>query len=117
MMEGREVFKFAVTTMVEASKQVVEAAGFRISDIDLFIPHQANDRIIQAAARSLGIPSERIYVNVDRYGNLSTASPPVALCEAVEEGRIKVGDLVLLVAFGAGLSWAAMLLRWHPGLA
>ena len=117
MMEGREVFKFAVTTMVEASRQVVEAAGFRIPDIDLFIPHQANDRIIQAAARSLGIPSEKIYVNVDRYGNLSAASPPVALCEAVEQGRVKVGDLVLLVAFGAGLSWAAMLLRWHPGLA
>jgi len=113
-MEGREVFKFAVTVMPKVSRQAVEAAGLQISDIDLFIPHQANDRIIQAAARSLGIPSEKVYVNVDRYGNLSAASPIVALCEAVEEGRIKEGDLVVLVAFGAGLSWAAVVLRWQP---
>lgn len=112
-MEGRDVFKFAVTVMPEATRQAVEAAGLQLSDIDLFIPHQANDRIIQAAARSLGIPSEKVYVNVDRYGNLSAASPAVALCEAVEEGRIKEGDLVVLVAFGAGLSWAAVVLRWQ----
>ena len=116
LMEGREVFKFAVTTMAEASRQVLKEVGLQLSDIDLFIPHQANDRIIQAAAKSLGIPREKVYINVDRYGNLSAASPPVALCEAVEEGRIKEGDLVLLVAFGAGFSWAAMLLRWSPRL-
>ncbi len=114
IMEGREVFKFAVTVIPKASRQAVEAAGLQISDIDLFIPHQANDRIIQAAARSLGIPSEKLFVNVDRYGNLSAASPVVALCEAVEEGRIKQGDLVVLVAFGAGLSWGAVVLRWQP---
>ncbi len=114
IMEGREVFKFAVTTMAEASRQVVKDAGLQISDIDLFIPHQANDRIIQAAARSLGIPSEKVFVNLEHYGNLSAASPAVALCEAVEQGRLKAGDLVILVAFGAGLSWAAMVLRWQP---
>ena len=116
-MEGREVFKFAVTTMAQASRQVIKEVGLQLSDIDLFIPHQANDRIIQAVARSLDIPREKVYINVDRYGNLSAASPPVALCEAVEEGRIKESDLVLLVAFGAGFSWAAMLLRWSPGRA
>ena len=107
-MEGREVFKFAVTTMAEASRQVVKEVGLQLSDIDLFIPHQANDRIIQAAAKSLDIPREKVYINVDRYGNLSAASPPVALCEAVEEGRIKEGDLVLLVAFGAGFPWSSV---------
>ena len=113
-MEGKDVFKFAITTMPEASRQAVEAAGLQISDIDLFIPHQANTRIIDSAAKSLGIPSEKVFVNVDRYGNLSSASPAVALCEAVEEGRLKEGDLVVLVAFGAGLSWAATVLRWQP---
>lgn len=113
-MEGREVFKFAVTTMAEVSRQAIDAAGLQLSDIDLFIPHQANDRIIQSASKSLGIPSEKVFVNVDRYGNLSAASPSVALCEAVEEGRIKDGDLIVLVAFGAGLSWAAVVLRWQP---
>lgn len=113
-MEGREVFKFAVTTMAEVSRQAIDAAGLQLSDINLFIPHQANDRIIQSASKSLGIPSEKVFVNVDRYGNLSAASPSVALCEAVEEGRIKDGDLIVLVAFGAGLSWAAVVLRWQP---
>lgn len=114
-MEGREVFRFAVTMMAEASRQVIDAADLQVSDIDLFIPHQANTRIIQAAAKSLGIPSEKVFINVDRYGNLSAASPPLALCEAVEQGRIKGGDHVVLVAFGAGLSWAAIVLRWQPG--
>ena len=115
IMEGREVFRFAVTIMAEVSRQAIDAAGLQLSDIDLFIPHQANTRIIQAASKSLGIPSEKVFVNVDRCGNLSAASPPLALCEAVEEGRIKEGDLVVLVAFGAGLSWAAVVLRWQPG--
>lgn len=115
IMEGREVYRFAVTIMAEASRQAIDAAGLQLSDIDLFIPHQANTRIIQAASKSLGISSEKVFVNVDRYGNLSAASPPLALCEAVEEGRIKEGDLVVLVAFGAGLSWAAVVLRWQPG--
>ncbi len=112
-MNGREIFKAAVTSMAEASRQVIDAAGLQLSDIDLFIPHQANTRIIQAAARALGVPSEKVFVNVDRYGNLSAASTPLALCEAVEQGRIKAGDNVVLAAFGAGLTWAAMVLRWQ----
>ena len=114
-MEGREIFRFAVTRMADASRQVTDAAGLNISDVALLIPHQANTRIIQAVAKSLGIPSEKVFVNVDRYGNLSAASPPVALCEAIEEGRIKEGDNIVLAAFGAGLSWAAIVLRWQPG--
>jgi 3-oxoacyl-[acyl-carrier-protein] synthase-3 len=114
IMEGRGVFKFAVNAMAEASRQVIDAAGLTISDIDLFIPHQANNRITQAAIKALGIPSDRVFVNLDRYGNLSAASPAVALCEAVEQRRLNEGDLTVLVAFGAGLSWAAMVLRWHP---
>jgi len=112
-MAGREIFRFAVTMMAQASRQVMDAAGLNTSDIDLFIPHQANTRIIQAAAKSLGIPSEKVFVNVDRYGNLSAASPPLALCEAVEEGRVKEGDHIILVAFGAGLSWGAVALEWQ----
>lgn len=112
-MNGREIFRAAVTSMAEASKQVIESAGLQLSDIDLFIPHQANTRIIQAAARSLGIPNEKVFVNVDRYGNLSAASTPLALCEAMEQGRIKKGDYVVLAAFGAGLTWAAMVLQWQ----
>ncbi|MDY6907349.1 MAG: beta-ketoacyl-ACP synthase III [Chloroflexota bacterium] len=115
IMEGREVFKFAVTTMPEASRQAVQAAGLEISDIDLFIPHQANTRIIDSSAKGLGISADKVFVNVDRYGNLSAASCAVALCEAVEMGRLTPGDLVVLVAFGAGLSWAALVLRWQPG--
>jgi len=114
-MNGREIFKSAVVSMAEASKQVIDAAGLQISDIELFIPHQANIRIIQAAAKSLGIPSERVFVNVDWYGNLSAASTPLALCEAVEQGRLKEGDHVVLAAFGAGLTWAAMVLKWQAG--
>jgi len=113
-MNGREIFKSAVINMAEVSRQVINAASLQISDIDLFIPHQANTRIIQAAAKSLGVPSEKVFVNVDRYGNLSAASSPLALCEAVEQGRIKQGDHVVLAAFGAGLTWAAMVLRWQP---
>jgi 3-oxoacyl-[acyl-carrier-protein] synthase-3 len=113
-MEGREVFRFAVNTLVESSKQVIKAAGLEVSDIDLFIPHQANQRITQAAIKALNIPSEKVFVNLDRYGNLSAASAVVALCEAAEQGRLKEGDYVTLVAFGAGLSWAAMVLRWQP---
>jgi len=114
IMEGRKVFKFAVTAMAEASRQVIDAAGLNISDIDLFIPHQANSRITQAAIKALDIPNDKVFVNLDRYGNLSAASPAVALCEAVEQRRLKEGDLVVLVAFGAGLSWAAMVLHWQP---
>lgn len=113
-MDGREVFRFAVNAIVDYSRQAVEEAGLKISDIDLVIPHQANTRINEASlVKALGIPREKIFENIDRYGNMSSASPAVALCEAVEQGRLKKGDLVLLVAFGAGLSWAAAVLRWQ----
>jgi 3-oxoacyl-[acyl-carrier-protein] synthase-3 len=97
--------------MADVSRKAMAAVGLSISDIDLFIPHQANSRIIQATAKALGIPSEKVFVNVDRYGNISAASLPVALCEAAEEGRIKERDLVVLATAGAGLSWGAMLFR------
>ena len=116
VMDGREVYKFAVSAMADVSRKVVAAMGMDISDIDLFIPHQANSRIIQATARALGIPDEKVFVNVDRYGNISAASLPVALCEAAEEGRLREGDLVVLASAGAGLSWGAILLRWQAKL-
>ncbi|MFA5056161.1 MAG: beta-ketoacyl-ACP synthase III [Dehalococcoidia bacterium] len=113
-MDGSEVFRFAVNKLVDVAKQVVAAAGLKISDIDLLIPHQANQRITKAAMKTLHLSNEKVFMNLDRYGNLSAASEMVALCEAAEQGRLKDGDLVVLVAFGAGLSWAAMALRWQP---
>ena len=111
-MNGGEVFKLAVTRMAHASETVLKAAKLKISDVDCFIPHQANIRIIQAAAKRAGVPMDKVYVNVDRYGNTSAASNLIALYEAVEEGRIKKGDYVVMVAFGAGLTWGAFLLQW-----
>lgn len=113
VMNGKEVFRLAVTHMVEAAKKVVSASKLDPSHIELVIPHQANGRIIQAAAERLGIPNERVFVNVNRYGNVAAASPALALCEAIEQGRVKKGDHLLLVAFGAGLSWAAMTIEWQ----
>jgi len=114
-MKGPETFKFAINIMCQATKEVVAAAHLELSDIDLIIPHQANTRIIKSAARLLGIPLDRFFINVDRYGNTSAASIPIALCEAVEDGRIKDGDNVVLVGFGGGLSWAAMAIQWGAG--
>ena len=111
-MAGREVFKAAVRSMAEAADQALLRAGLTGKDIDLFIPHQANIRIIEATARYAGVPMEKVFVNVDRYGNMSSATLPVALDEAVEQGRIKPGDTVLMVAFGAGFTWGSMVLRW-----
>ena len=111
-MRGPETFRFAVNIVHQASTEAVAAAGLHLSDIDLIIPHQANTRIIRSAAKLLGVPLDRFFVNVERYGNTSAASIPIALCEAVEEGRVKEGDRVLLVGFGGGLSWAAMVLEW-----
>ncbi|NIM05427.1 MAG: beta-ketoacyl-ACP synthase III [Armatimonadetes bacterium] len=111
-MEGNEVFKFAVRIMEEASLQALERAGLDISDVTLLVPHQANVRIMDAAAKRLNLPPERIISNVDRYGNTSAASIPIALDEAVQSGRLKKGDIALCVSFGAGLSWAAAVLRW-----
>lgn len=112
MMDGREVFRFASRILGDAVRRVTEDAGWSLSDIDAVIPHQANLRIIQAASKTLGIPLERFYVNVDRYGNTSNGSVPVALCEAVEAGAIQPGCRVILASFGAGLTWAATAVRW-----
>lgn len=111
-MAGSEVFKFAVRAMVDSSREAVEKAGLSLSDIDVLIPHQANQRIIDAAAKRLNIPPERILRNLERYGNTSAASIPIALDEAVRDGLVKPGAAVLLSSFGAGLSWASMVLRW-----
>jgi 3-oxoacyl-[acyl-carrier-protein] synthase-3 len=111
-MAGREVFKAAVRSMAEAADQAMVRAGLTGEDIDLFIPHQANLRIIEATARYANVPMEKVYVNVDRYGNMSSATIPVALDEAIEEGRLKPGSNVLLVAFGAGFTWASSVVRW-----
>ncbi|MBI5565719.1 MAG: ketoacyl-ACP synthase III [Chloroflexi bacterium] len=111
-MNGREVFRFATRVVDKATREVVEKAGLTLDDIQLFVPHQANLRIIQAAARTLELTDDRIFVNLDRYGNTSSASIPIALCEAVECGRIKPGDKIVLVGFGAGLTWAAATIEW-----
>ncbi|MGH2376648.1 MAG: beta-ketoacyl-ACP synthase III [bacterium] len=114
-MNGREVYKFAVRVIPRAIETVVAQAGYTIDDVDCFIPHQANLRIIEAAAKRLGQPLDRFFVNVDRYGNTSSASVPVALYEAVEQGRIRAGDLIAFVAFGGGLTWGAAAMRWTNG--
>ena len=111
-MNGREVYKFAVRAIPRAIERVAELAGVSVEDVDCFIPHQANIRIIEAAAKRLGQPMDRFFVNVERYGNTSSASVPVALYEAVEQGRIRSGDLVIFVAFGGGLTWGAAAMRW-----
>ncbi|MDQ4132469.1 MAG: 3-oxoacyl-ACP synthase, partial [Actinomycetota bacterium] len=111
-MEGQEVFRRAVRAVVESSASTLRQVGMTADDVDLFVPHQANHRIIEAAANRLGIPSERTFVNIDRYGNTSAASIPIALAEAAESGRLHPGGLVLLSGFGAGMSWASALIRW-----
>ncbi|HEX2324862.1 MAG TPA: beta-ketoacyl-ACP synthase III [Chloroflexota bacterium] len=111
-MNGKEVYRFAVSAAPRASRQAVQQAGLSMDEIDLFVPHQANVRIILSAAGALGIPLERTFVNVDRYGNTSAASIPIALCEAVEEGRVHPGAHILLAGFGGGLTWGASVLRW-----
>src|SRR5690606_38811072 len=111
-MNGKEVFRFAVQVMGEAAAAAIEKVGLGFDDVDMLIPHQANLRIIDAAARRLALPREKVWVNVDRYGNTSAASVPIALAEAADAGKIDDGDNVVLVAFGAGLAWAAGLVRW-----
>lgn len=112
-MNGREVFKFAVRIIPESGQQVMDKSGLSVADIDWFIPHQANIRIIEAACERFGLPMEKTVVNLDRYGNTSAATVPLALSEAVADGRIKDGQQLLMVAFGGGLSWAATTLKWY----
>jgi len=111
-MAGREVFKHAVRSMSEAATRALDAARLTGDDIDLLIPHQANIRIIEATAKHSSIPMEKVYVNVDRFGNTSSASIPIAIDEALEKGLIREGTTVLLVAFGAGFTWASMIIRF-----
>jgi len=110
-MEGREVFRYAVNAMGDAASRILEQNGFSGEDVALFIPHQANIRIIQAIAKKLDVPDEKVYVNVDEYGNTSAASIPIALDESRRKGLVKDGDLVLMVAFGGGFTWASALVR------
>jgi 3-oxoacyl-[acyl-carrier-protein] synthase III len=111
-MKGSEIFKLAVRMFSESATAILARHGFAVADVDLFIPHQANLRIIEAAVRRLGLPIERVFLNLDRYGNTGSASVYVALEEAVTAGRVKPGDLVLLAAFGGGVTWGAALYRW-----
>jgi 3-oxoacyl-[acyl-carrier-protein] synthase-3 len=111
-MKGPELFKIAVKSMEEVSRLVAQRAGVALADIDLFVPHQANMRIISAVAERLGLPAERVFTNIDRYGNTSAASVPIALDEALEQGRIRDNSVVMLNACGGGLTWGANLIRW-----
>src|ERR1700754_5280305 len=111
-MRGNELFKVAVRSMAEISREVLETSGLRTEDIDLFIPHQANQRITEAVADRLNVGTEKIYSNIAVHGNTSSASIPIALDECVEAGRIKEGDLVLMTSFGGGVTWGGVLVRW-----
>jgi len=111
-MKGAEVFKVAVRMFAECTERILTRNGLTAADVTLFIPHQANLRIIEAAAKRVSLPMERVFVNVDRYGNTGAASVYVALEEALAAGRIKKGDLILIAAFGGGFAWGTALMRW-----
>jgi 3-oxoacyl-[acyl-carrier-protein] synthase-3 len=111
-MNGRQVFRFATRVLVSSAESVLDRCGLSVNDIDVYVPHQANVRIIDHAVAKLGIPEDRVVVNVDRYGNTSSASIPLALAEAVAEGRVHGGDTVLMTGMGAGLTWGSAVLRW-----
>ncbi len=111
-MKGNETFKVAVKTLEESAREALKANGLTVADIDIYVPHQANARILKAVATRLGLPMEKVVLNVDRYGNTSAASIPIALDEAVRSGRIKKGNLVMMAAFGSGLTWATSVVRW-----
>lgn len=112
-MQGKEVFKFAVTKMIDATDRALAKAGITKGDVDLLIPHQANKRIIDSAMKYLEMPAEKCVVNIQEYGNTSAASIPMALSEAVNSGRVKAGDTIVLVGFGGGLSWGALVWKWQ----
>jgi len=111
-MNGREVFKFATRVLVSSAEAVLDRCGTSVEDVDVYVPHQANVRIIDHATKKLGIPSERVVINVDRYGNTSSGSIPLALAEAQVNGRLRRGNLVLMTGMGAGLTWGSALMRW-----
>jgi 3-oxoacyl-[acyl-carrier-protein] synthase III len=114
-MNGREVFKFATRVLVQSAEAVLAQSGTNLEDVDVYVPHQANVRIIDHATKKLGIPSERVVINVDRYGNTSSGSIPLALAEAQADGRLQQGSLVLMTGMGAGLTWGSALMRWTLG--
>jgi 3-oxoacyl-[acyl-carrier-protein] synthase III len=114
-MNGREVFKFATRVMVSSAQKVLAECGLTVDDIDVYVPHQANRRIIDHAAGKLGIPEEKVVVNVDRYGNTSSGSIPLALADAAADGRLREGELVLMTGMGAGLTWGSALIEWNQG--
>jgi 3-oxoacyl-[acyl-carrier-protein] synthase III len=111
-MNGREVFKFATRILVQSAEDILAQCDVTIDDVDLYIPHQANVRIIEHATRKLGVPSDRVVINVDRYGNTSSGSIPLALADALADGRLRPGQLVLMTGMGAGLTWGSALMRW-----
>lgn len=111
-MDGKEVFKFAVRTMEKSALSVLKKANIKLEDLDFLVPHQANIRIIDSARKKLNLPVERVYINLNKYGNMSSASVPVALDEVVKKRKIKKGESVLLTAFGAGLTWGSIVLKW-----
>jgi 3-oxoacyl-[acyl-carrier-protein] synthase-3 len=111
-MEGREVFRHAVTNITEVVEETLKVAGIQASDVDWFVPHQANKRIIDGSAHKLGVDASKVVTTVDKHGNTSAASIPLALAVAREDGRIGKGDLVLLEAMGGGFTWGAVLIRW-----
>ena len=112
VMNGREIFKVAVRTLTDFALLALNSHGLGVDDVDWFVPHQANQRILEAVAQRLGFPPEKVLINVDRYGNTSAATIPTVLDEAVRDGRIQKGQLLLLDAFGAGFTYGAMLIRW-----
>jgi 3-oxoacyl-[acyl-carrier-protein] synthase-3 len=111
-MNGPQIFRWATQMMAKAADKVMRGSGLQPADVDLFIPHQANFRIMEATAKRLDLPLEKVFSNVRDYGNTSAASIPIALCEAIGAGRIKIGDNLVLTSFGAGLSWSAIAMRW-----
>ena len=114
-MNGREVFKFATRVLVSSAQNVLDECGLTVDDVDVYVPHQANKRIIDHAAGKLGIPEEKVVVNVDRYGNTSSGSIPLALADAAADGRLREGELVLMTGMGAGLTWGSALIEWNQG--
>jgi 3-oxoacyl-[acyl-carrier-protein] synthase III len=115
LMDGKEVFRRAIRAVVQSAGNTLEAAGKTVADVALWVPHQANVRIVEGANLRLGFPPDRIVMNLERHGNTSAASVPLALAEAADAGRLSPGDLVLMVGFGAGMTWASALVRWEPG--
>jgi 3-oxoacyl-[acyl-carrier-protein] synthase-3 len=114
-MNGREVYRFATRIMVISARDLLDRCGFELEEIDLYVPHQANKRIIDHAAKDMGLPEDKIVLNIDRYGNTSSASIPLALAEAEDDGRLKAGSVVLMSAVGAGLTWGSVIVTWTDG--